>query len=246
MARLLQNYKMPPLIYLVKVMMAILEMPKQKSTHYINWLESVGIVPVCIPHTISKEDLLICLDQVQGILWTGGAIENKSHSPQEKKLYIDTLYTSFKVAKKYNDEGRHYPIWGTCQGFELLLLFRNGKHKAIHSLPHHHAVGEFPITFTGNSSIRTWFGSLVEKMKTTPCATHNHKYGFDIKPMRDIHILSTQEEYINIMKYKDYPFYGVQFHPERPFDDFSKKVSKRFALFLKNLLYHQSHGGIIM
>jgi gamma-glutamyl hydrolase len=216
-------------------MMAILEMPKQKSTNYVKWLESVGITPVCIPYNLPKEDLLICLDKVNGVLWTGGAIENKTHSPQEKKQYTDTLYTSFEVAKKYNDQGRKYPIWGTCQGFEFLVLFHNGKHTSIHSLPKHHADGQFPITFTGNSSMRTWFRPLSEEMKKE-CSTHHHKYGFDIKPMSHIHILSTQEDYINIIKYKEYPFYGVQFHPERPFDAFSKKVSKQFALFLKSLL----------
>jgi gamma-glutamyl hydrolase len=236
MVAMVSTSKTSPLIYPVKEMMAILEMPKQKSTNYVKWLESVGIIPVCIPYNLPKEDLLICLDKVNGVLWTGGAIENKLHSPQEKKQYTDTLYTSFEVAKKYNDQGRKYPIWGTCQGFEFLVLFHNGKHTSIHSLPEHHAEGSFPITFTGNSSMRTWFGPLIEDMKQKPCATHHHKYGFDIKAMSHIHILSIQEDYINIIKYKEYPFYGVQFHPERPFDPFSKKISKQFALFLKSLL----------
>jgi gamma-glutamyl hydrolase len=222
-------------------MMAIIEMPstlkKRRTPHnYVAWLESVGITPVCIPYNLPKEDLLICLDKVNGVLWTGGAIENKTYTTHQKKVYTDTLYTSFEVAKKYNDQGRKYPIWGTCQGFEFLVLFHNGKHTSIHSLPQHHADGKFPITFTGNSSMRTFFGSLAEEMKERACSTHHHKYGFDIKAMSHIQILSTQEDYINIIKYKEYPFYGVQFHPERPFDAFSKKVSKQFALFLKQLL----------
>jgi gamma-glutamyl hydrolase len=233
--------KTSSLIYPVKEMIAIIEMPstlknRRKPHNYIKWLESAGITSVCIPYNLPKEDLLICLDKVDGVLWTGGAIENKTYTPHQKKVYTDTLYTSFEVAKKYNDQGRKYPIWGTCQGFEFLVLFHNGKHTSIHSLPKHYAEGTFPITFTGNSFIRKWFGPLAEEMKQKPCATHHHKYGVNIQPMSHLRILSTQEDYINIIQYKEYPFYGVQFHPERPFDAFSKKVSKHFALFLKSLL----------
>jgi gamma-glutamyl hydrolase len=217
-------------------MMAIIEMPKQKSTNYVKWLKSVDIIPVCIPYDLPKEDLLLCLDNVNGVLWTGGAIENKTYTPYQKKVYTDTLYTCFQIAKQYNDQGRKYPIWGTCQGFEFLFLFHNGKHTSIHSLPKHYGEGTFPITFTGNSLLRKWFEPLEEEMKQKNCATHHHNYGVDIKEIPHLRILSTQDDYINIIQYKEYPFYGVQFHPERPFDTFSKKVSKQFALFLKSLL----------
>jgi len=211
-------------------MIAIIEMPRQKTDTYVQWLQSVNITPVCIPYDLPKKKLLCCLDQVQGVLWTGGAIEKNNKTQRDK--YINTLLTSFEVAKQYNDKGRHYPIWGTCQGFEFLLLFQKGGH-SIRSLPKHHTEGRFPITFKGKSALRTWFSDMEEEMKTN-CSTHHHDYGFDIKEIPSINIVSTLNDFINIIEYKEYPFYGVQFHPERPFDTFSKKVSKRFALFLKH------------
>ena len=74
------------------------------------------------------------------------------------------------------------------------------------------------------------------EMASTPCSEQHHTYGVDVTPMKEIRILSTQDDYVNILKYKDYPFYGVMFHVERPFDDFSADVSLQFALFLKSLL----------
>jgi gamma-glutamyl hydrolase len=55
----------------------------------------------------------------------------------------------------------------------------------------------------------------------------NHGYGFPLTPelvlwySQFIHILAKNKdkqglEYVSAIKYKHYPFYGVQFHPEKP------------------------------
>jgi len=223
-------------------MIAIIEMPGKKRRiphNYINWVESADMTPVSIPYDLSKKDLLTCLEKVQGVLWTGGAIERSKYD-DVRSQYIDTLYTTFEVAKRYNDAGRHYPIFGICQGFELLVLFRNGKNSDIRSLPKYEADENTPITFTGPSSLRDWFSTIDTTM---PCSTQHHVYGFDIKPMDGIRILSTQDKYVNIIEYKEYPFYGVHFHPERPFDAVSAKVSLHLALFLRQGLHPYNPAG---
>lgn len=215
-------------------MIAVIETPGNRIHTYTTWLESVGIIPIRIPYNIPKDDLLLCLQRVNGVLWTGGAIE-KTKYDKERPIYLDTLYTSFEVAKKYNNN-KNYPIFGICQGLEMLYLFKDGK-KDTFDLPRHVDNEATPITFKRKSVLRDWFSKkMLDEMARTPCAVQNHKYGVAIQPMKEIHVLSTQDDYVNILKYKDYPFYGVMFHPERPFDDFSEKVSKEFALFLKKEL----------
>ena len=213
-------------------MIAVIESPGNSPDNYVAWLESVGIIPVRIPYTIPKEDLLHCLQRVDGVVWAGGAVE-KTKYDKERPIYLDTLYTTFEVAKKYN-KSAPYPIFGICQGLEMLYLFRDGKPTTI-DLPKHIASGNTPITFKGKSILRDWF-SMQPEIARTPCSEQHHTYGVDIQPMKEIRILSTQDDYVNILKYKDYPFYGVMFHVERPFDAFSANVSKEFALFLKSLL----------
>ena len=96
--------------------------------------------------------------------------------------------------------------------------------------------GKECIAFTdGPSRLKQWFGAdLRKKMETTPCALHHHKYGFDKGSMKHLRTVSIHDNFINIMEYKKYPFYGVQFHPERPFDAFSREVSLQFSLFLQH------------
>jgi len=214
-------------------MMAVIESPGNSPDNYVAWLESVGIISVLIPYNIPKGDLLYCLQRVDGVLWTGGAIE-KTKYDKERPIYLDTLYTTFEAAKKYNDKGIPYPLWGICQGLEMLYLFRDGKPTTI-DLPKHIANKNTPITFR-KSILRDWFSPMLDEMARNPCSEQHHTYGVDVQPMNDIRILSTQDDYVNILKYKDYPFYGLMFHVERPFDAFSANVSKEFALFLKSLL----------
>ena len=211
-------------------MIAVIESPGNRIHTYMTWLESGGLIPVRIPFNIPKEELLLCLQRVEGVLWTGGAIE-KSKYDAVRPIYLDTLRTTFEVAKRYNDKGLQYPLWGICQGLEFLALFPK---QDISALPKHKADGNYPITFTGKSDLRTWFAPLEEEMKRKPCAVQHHTYG--VHAMPHMKILSVQDDYVNILKYKDYPFYGLMFHVERPFDAFSEKVSVHFALFLKSLL----------
>lgn len=210
--------------------MAVIESPGNRIHTYMTWLESGGLIPVRIPYDIPKDELLLCLQRVEGVVWTGGAIE-KTKYDAVRHIYLDTLRTTFEVAKKYNDKGSQYPLWGICQGLEFLALFP--KHDIL-ALPKHKANDNFPITFTGTSAMRTWFAPLEEEMKRRPCAVQHHTYG--VHAMSHLKILSMQDDYVNILKYKDYPFYGLMFHVERPFDEFSATVSKEFALFLKSLL----------
>ena len=212
-------------------MIAVIESPGNRIHTYMTWLESGGLIPVRIPYNIPKDELLLCLQRVEGVVWTGGAIE-KAKYDAVRPIYLDTLRTTFEVAKRYNEKSC-YPLWGICQGLEFLALFQEGKDD-ITSLPKHKADSNCPITFTGTSAMRTWFAPLEEEMKRRPCAVQHHTYG--VHAMSHLKILSMQDDYVNILKYKDYPFYGLMFHVERPFDEFSATVSKEFALFLKSLL----------
>jgi CTP synthase (UTP-ammonia lyase) len=74
---------------------------------------------------------------------------------------------------------------------------------------------------------------MLNKMKKQPSIFYNNKYGNIIVP-NTVHIVSKHENYINMIEFKDYPFYGVQFHPEQPHTEFSIEVSQQFSLFFKN------------
>lgn len=215
----------------------IIALPKHpKIDRYIRWIESMGANAIVIPYSISNISLVQQMGSIQGLIWTGGAIETERYTEKQRMTYLRTLQRSFLQAKEYNESGRYFPIWGSCLGFEMLVLMGEDIHlsRFFDHIQHHERTGQNTITFTSKPSRLKRFFSLKLRnaMSRLPCATHHHKLGFDITPLPHIKIVSIDSGFINMIEYVDYPFYGVQFHPERPFSPFSEEVSRQFILFL--------------
>ena len=216
----------------------IIELPKKRNlSNYVRWIELSGATAVIIPYSITAEELTSRLHELNGVVWTGGAIESNRYSETERTTYVTTIQNCFRIVTRYNNAGRNYPIWGTCQGMELLMLMNTvilpeHFYDYIQSHPKH---GKEPIVFTPKSRMKQWFpAKLRHDMSTTPCTTHHHKLGFDIKTYPHIRIVSVGSDYVNMIEYINYPYYGVQFHPERTFSPFSKEISYQFSLFLNH------------
>lgn len=207
-----------------------------KIDHYIHWIESAGAKAMILPYTISKSSLKKKMDIVHGVIWTGGAIETDRYTETQRMTYLTTLQQCFLQAKEYNQKGRYFPIWGSCLGFEMLVLMGEDiplSHFFNH-IKSHERSGQNTITFTSiPSRLKRFFPlKLRNAMSRIPCATHHHNLGFDIEPLPHIRIVSVDSGFINMIEYVNYPFYGVQFHPERPFSLFSEEISRQFILFL--------------
>ena len=207
-------------------------------TSYIHWVEMAGEHAVIIPYDISEKELAILLKRVNGLIWVGGGLPNKDHHTQKQEdNLLNTLFYCYNYAMHENDKGNYYPIWGTCLGMDILIMFSKNESPTIRSsikqLP---LTGNYPFTFTDNSSnIKKWFPTKLQQlMKTHKCTYHYHKFGNDSIPQDKIKIVSMQYNFINCIEFIHYPFYGVQFHPERPPTDLGIKVSHTFIDFFVN------------
>jgi hypothetical protein len=95
--------------------------------------------------------------------------------------------------------------------------------------------GSYPCTFTStDTKLKKWFPvQLRQQMKKQPCVFHNHIYGNTDVP-KTVDVVSMHDTFINMIEFKKYPFYGVQFHPEKPDNELGIQVSRQFSLFFKN------------
>jgi gamma-glutamyl hydrolase len=205
-------------------------------TSYIHWVEMSGETAVIIPYNISEDKLLEVLKRVNGVIWVGGGIENKKyHTEKQNNDLINTLFITYQYVVSENDKGNYYPLWATCLGFYILLMFAKEESETISgSVVPYEKSGVFSCTFTTTTSkLKKWMAPLQSRMKK-PCVTQNHKYGVESVPEDKVKIVSIQDNFVNIVEFVHYPFYGVHFHPEQPKTDFSIKVSQRLIMFFKN------------
>jgi len=197
------------------------------AASYVKWLEAAGaqVVPVIISID-DNEDLTEYFQEVfagvNGLLIPGGAT-SISHSG-----YADASNAFFQMAKEANLAGDFFPIWGTCLGFEMMVLMANeGKpyRAACNSLeqavPLELEEGWEESRLLGSAS-----NDVIDQLTSLPVTVNFHRWcltkeNFTRDEMGDFwNLLSVNSdlegmEFISTLEAKDFPFYATQFHPEK-------------------------------
>ena len=99
------------------------KLPEQTGNQYIMhcnylYMNIGGSNSVAIPYDIEPEALYALLDQINGVLLTGGNILMTAEHP----YYLTTKRIYQYSIDKKDKHGEEFPILGTCQGFEVLAL----------------------------------------------------------------------------------------------------------------------------
>ncbi|XP_069101854.1 gamma-glutamyl hydrolase-like [Argopecten irradians] len=188
---------------------------------YVKWAEAAGarVVPIRINEPdVYYEELF---QRINGVILPGGDIDiiTSYHAKAAKKLY--------QMAMKAYDQGDYFPIWGTCQGLQLLSALTAGKNL----LADRPSFTPAPLDFTPDFLESRMFHKLPENIYSALAnenVTSNlHMYGLTPQNFSEnsqlssfYRVMSTSLDmhdnvYISAMEAYKYPFYGVQFHPEK-------------------------------
>lgn len=192
------------------------------AASYVKYLEAAGarVVPVNYYASSSTIDKLFA--SLNGFFFTGG----DAAFPKSAQYIFD------KVVKA-NDEGDFTPLWGTCMGFEWLLMSatrdanildpKTGQMDAYNL--------SIPLEFTENAKTSKLFGgaqpeimNILSKQNVT---MNNHHYGiytdhFAATPALSefFNVLSTNkdrkgDEFVSTIEAYKYPIFGTRWHPEK-------------------------------
>ncbi|EDW95464.1 uncharacterized protein Dyak_GE19535, isoform B [Drosophila yakuba] len=209
------------------------------AASYVKFLEASGahVVPIWIGRERAYYEMM--MSQLNGILLPGGAVfideadrqanpDLTSDCVRSAELIFQLAMERNRRAKKLDDPGGFFPVWGTCLGFQLLLIhaaeapnIRIGCQPMREAMPlklvddyqHSQLLGNLP-------------GSVADQMEKHPFACHQHQYCITKESLeafglaRDWHPLATQKdtsglEFITIVEHRYFPIFGCQFHPER-------------------------------
>lgn len=93
------------------------------AASYVKWIEAGGARSIPIPYDATPDEVQEIFQQVNGVLFTGGAAD----LPQAAvTIWKEALYA-------YNHDDDFFPIWGTCLGFEWLLELGSGDPEILQS-----------------------------------------------------------------------------------------------------------------
>ncbi|XP_054925561.1 gamma-glutamyl hydrolase-like isoform X2 [Dermacentor andersoni] len=191
------------------------------AASYVKFIEASGgrAVPIFVNQT--KEYYKKLFNSINGVLLPGGEADLESSG------YLDAAKIMFDLAIEANKNGTHFPLWGTCLGFEALSRL------AIDKLVLRTCQGKdlaLPLNFTRGFRRSRMFNELprtLEKaLRTEPITYNSHgkcltpenftAFGLDrfFRPM-STNVGADGVTFISSMEAHSYPFYGVQFHPEK-------------------------------
>ena len=177
------------------------------------WLTKAGLRVIPIPVGTTDAEALVYFSQIQGLYLPGG--------PYDEPTYRRLAFRFLDLASEANrDRPGSFPVWGTCHGFQMMLLW-----SGVSSLDSLDAMR------TPAPSLRLLDkGRLFKSHTLKPSHLHlSHSLGITLDHFQNhrslFRVLATsydqshdQKEYVIAMEGRHLPFYGVQFHPEMTTD----------------------------
>lgn len=196
------------------------------ASSHITWLKRFGIKILPIPYTTKKIDSY--MSKINGLYFPSGG----AFAGTQKEFY--TCCKKFlQSAMKENDKGNHFPIWGGCMGMQQLMIIADGHNDLENLLQRFDSFNNLTSTLDFTSEglrsrmLRRISDKELKKLSTKECTLNNHKMGLSplkFKKHKNLDkfykIVSTSvdrkgKNYVSTIEGRFYPFYGVQWHPER-------------------------------
>jgi gamma-glutamyl hydrolase len=192
------------------------------AASYVKYLESAGARVVPINYYATKTELDKIFNSVNGIFFPGGG----SGFPSSAQYMFDKVVAA-------NDAGDFFPLWGTCMGFQWLLISATRNTNILDPSDgtqmdaYNYSI---PLDFTTESKTSRLFnnaGKIYDILAAENVTMNNHHYGiwtnhFYQTPALTsfFNVLSTNKdrkgrEFISTMEAFKYPIYGSQWHPEK-------------------------------
>lgn len=194
------------------------------ATSYVKFLQSAGARVVPILDTYDDANLTKIFRSINGILLPGGGVNLKNSK------FFKTGKKLFKMAVDVNHKGGYFPIMGICLGFEAIHHYVEGKQDFLSKYNVENQ--SLPITLDSTYKTSRMFYNLTKQLKDSlqkQALTSNfHHDGVDPswykkskKLKKDFRLLATSKDrdgktFVSAFEGIRYPFYGTQFHPEKP------------------------------
>jgi len=173
---------------------------------------------VPIPYYADNATIDHLFSSINGVLIPGGGA-----------AVADGAYRMYENAIEANLKGDHFPLWGTCMGFEWLVQLAGATLDGGFDSEN----VSLPLEMTAAAPDSKLFANLDPSLYSMlqdanhTSAFNNHGYGItpshfaSVKSLTEMFtVLSTSadvngKEFVSTMESPTMPFYGVQWHPEK-------------------------------
>lgn len=229
------------------------------QTSYVSFLEMAGARVVPVRGKQPQQYYEQLFKNINGVLFPGGAADINTGPYYQSGKYL------YDLAIQANDKGDYFPIWGTCLGLELMTTLTANKNYLQSTDTENITLPlKFQKGFQNSKLFKDVPSDLVKILTTQSVTQNNHKWSLLLADYQKIpalqnfyHLLTTSagrdnKEFVSTFEAIKYPFYGVQWHPEKNIFIWAEnqaidhsfdaiRVTQYFANFFVNEARKSSH-----
>lgn len=197
---------------------------------YVKFLESAGCRVVPLRFTDSFDQLKQLFIQVNGLFFPGGLASIQNNKFADAARYLLSL------AINANQQGDAVPVWGTCLGFEQLLVYLSDQPFTNAVLSPVEAENIFlplmfqPDAFKSTQLLQQAPSDVIQTYANQNITINMHAYAvlldtYNKNPtlQQNFHVLTTSfdaqqpnpQQFLSLVEHRAYPIFGSQFHPEK-------------------------------
>jgi len=190
-------------------------------------MSGAQVVPIYAFST--QAEIATLLPKINGVLFPGG-----DESIDFTQRWTQNAQFILNWAMKENDAGRVFPIWAVCLGYETLAVITSGNTNNMTTLSR--VRGEINVLntmkFVNHLDKGYILGDMtdrqIQKLTTGQGVMfYDHNWIVSMDTYNSNQNLSTfwkvitestspyNERFVALWEARKYPFYGVQFHPEK-------------------------------
>lgn len=197
---------------------------------YVDWVGITGGMAMLVPFDLPRSTLDYLLSHSDMFLIPGGGTPLDDHKGGPSDFQQTVNYV-FDWAKKKNDNGTYYPVWGTCNGFEASMIYWANTTKILRC--------DFNDTFKDHVVTPNSTNLPNSKFWNNLNATNRdyvwnngfafYDHGCGVSPSdfyanerlaQNAYLMGTSlndqgAEFIAMAEDKKYPFFATQWHPEK-------------------------------
>jgi len=193
----------------------------------VRYLQEQGLYVVPIRYDMDSASLAKLLPNLAGVLFTGGG-----NALMDGKPYFETGKAIYKYAISEGDNGRPFPLFGVCLGYEMISILTAGDPTILDTGfdSYDYAI---PLQFTADAKTSVMFSDapqlLMDALSKRNITLNDHEcgvtpttYASNAKLKKFFKVLSTNVDrngkpFVSTIEARDsahYPIFATQWHPE--------------------------------
>ena len=200
---------------------------------YVEWIAQVGAIPVLVPFDVPDERLQAILEEVDGFLLPGGDTDIKDKDQRDTPYQEVTKKIIAHSEKTFNAEGKFFPIFGTCLGFEQIFMKYGTNPILTEGFKDQDVMHPIVLEedFAQSRLLANFDKDKLKKVFDAGLIYYLHDLGVSYETLQKEEFKKVRDEllilgysqtgqnhdgvkFVALIEHKKYPIFGVQFHLE--------------------------------